>query len=128
MEKILYFKGDFEVVEEALKDVHCDEIDDEQSRLIEVVATRAYENNIGERVTASYTIAMHSYNNAYTYKLFRLLKISKIDFVANPLVNTHLQGRFDTYPKRRGIIRVKELMGYDEINKYLDLITKNSAI
>ncbi len=68
MEKILYFKGGFEVVEEALKDVHCDEIDDEQSRLIEVVATRAYENNIGERVTASYTIAMHSYNNAYTYK------------------------------------------------------------
>lgn len=149
-----------------LIDVHCDEIDDEQSRFIEVLATKAYENNMGEKVTASHTTAMHSYNNAYAYKLFRLLKLSKINFVANPLVNIHLQGRFDTYPKRRGVTRVKELleaginvcfghddifdpwyplgtgnmlqvlhmglhvcqmMGYSQINKSIDLITKNSA-
>ncbi|MEG1482273.1 cytosine deaminase [Clostridium sp.] len=106
-----------------LIDVHCDEIDDEQSRFVEVLACKAYENNMGERVTASHTTAMHSYNNAYAYKLFRLLKMSNMNFVANPLVNIHLQGRFDTYPKRRGITRVKEMLenninicfGHDDI-------------
>jgi len=106
-----------------LIDIHCDEIDDDQSRFLEVVATEAYEYGIGEKVTASHTTAMHSYNNAYTYKLFRLLKMSGINFIANPLVNTHLQGRFDTYPKRRGVTRVKELIdaginvcfGHDDI-------------
>jgi cytosine/creatinine deaminase len=92
-------------------DVHCDEIDDEQSRFVEVVAAKAYEYGMGERVTASHTTAMHSYNNAYAHKLFRLLKLSGINFIANPLVNIHLQGRFDTYPKRRGITRVKEMLG-----------------
>lgn len=92
-----------------LVDVHCDEIDDEQSRGLEVLAARALESGLKERVTASHTTAMHSYNNAYTSKLFRLLKMSDINFVANPLVNIHLQGRFDTYPKRRGMTRVKEL-------------------
>ena len=90
-------------------DIHCDEIDDEQSRFVETVATLAYEAGIGPRVTASHTTAMHSYNGAYTSRLFRLLKMSGINFVANPLVNIHLQGRFDDYPKRRGITRVKEL-------------------
>jgi cytosine deaminase len=106
-----------------LVDVHCDEIDDEASRGLETLACRAYEYGMGERVTASHTTAMHSYNNAYAYKLFRLLKMSGINFVSNPLVNTHLQGRLDTYPKRRGVTRVKELleaginvsMGHDDL-------------
>ena len=106
-----------------LIDIHCDEIDDEQSRFVEVVAAEAYERGLNNRVTASHTTAMGSYNDAYTYKLFRLLKMSNINFVANPLVNIHLQGRFDTYPKRRGITRVKELLeaglnvsfGHDDI-------------
>lgn len=106
-----------------LVDIHCDEIDDEQSRFVEVVAAEAYKYGIGERVTASHTTAMHSYNNAYAYKLFRLLKMSNINFISNPLVNIHLQGRFDTYPKRRGITRVKEMLqsginvcfGHDDI-------------
>lgn len=106
-----------------LIDVHCDEIDDEQSRFLEVVATRALESGLKNKVTASHTTAMGSYNNAYTYKLFRLLQLSKINFVCNPLINTHLQGRFDTYPKRRGLTRVKELnenninvcFGHDDI-------------
>ncbi|EPJ5822939.1 cytosine deaminase [Pluralibacter gergoviae] len=91
-------------------DIHCDEIDDEQSRFVETVAALALKEAMGPRVTASHTTAMHSYNGAYTSRLFRLLKLSGINFVANPLVNIHLQGRFDDYPKRRGITRVKELM------------------
>ncbi|UJL46348.1 cytosine deaminase [Virgibacillus sp. NKC19-16] len=106
-----------------LIDIHCDEIDDEQSRFVEVVATEAYERGLGARTTASHTTAMGSYNDAYTSKLFRLLKLSSINFVSNPLVNIHLQGRFDTYPKRRGLTRVKELQeaglnicfGHDDI-------------
>ena len=147
-------------------DIHCDEIDDEQSRFVETVAALALKAGIGPRVTASHTTAMHSYNGAYTSRLFRLLKLSGINFVANPLVNIHLQGRFDDYPKRRGITRVKELlaaginvcfghddvfdpwyplgtgnmlqvlhmglhvcqlMGYQQINDGLQLITDNSA-
>jgi cytosine deaminase len=106
-----------------LVDVHCDEIDDEQSRGLEVLAARALESGLKDRVTASHTTAMHSYNNAYVSKLFRLLRMSKINFVANPLINIHLQGRFDSYPKRRGMTRVKELVaagmnvsfGHDDI-------------
>ena len=106
-----------------LVDVHCDEIDDEASRGLETVAARAYELGLFDRVTASHTTAMHSYNNAYVLRLLRLLKMSRINFVANPLVNTHLQGRADTYPKRRGMTRVKELLeaginvsfGHDDI-------------
>lgn len=106
-----------------LVDVHCDEIDDEQSKGLEVLACRALESGMKDRVTASHTTAMHSYNNAYCGKLFRLLSMSDINFVCNPLVNTHLQGRFDTYPKRRGVTRVKELLangnnvslGHDDI-------------
>ena len=106
-----------------LVDVHCDEIDDEASRGLETVAARAYEFGMFDKVTASHTTAMHSYNNAYVLRLMRLLKMSRINFVANPLVNTHLQGRADTYPKRRGVTRVKELLeaginvsfGHDDI-------------
>lgn len=106
-----------------LIDVHCDEIDDEQSRFVETVAALAHKFDMGGRVTASHTTAMHSYNGAYASRLFRLLKMSGINFVANPLVNIHLQGRFDDYPKRRGITRVKEMLaaninvcfGHDDI-------------
>lgn len=92
-----------------LVDIHCDEIDDGVSRFLEVLATAALEADMGPRVTASHTTAMHSYNNAYCYKLFRLLKQSKINFISCPTESIHLQGRFDSYPKRRGITRVKEI-------------------
>lgn len=106
-----------------LVDVHCDEIDDEASRGLETLAARALELGLFDKVTASHTTAMHSYNNAYVLRLMRLLKMSKINFVSNPLVNTHLQGRADSYPKRRGVTRVKELteaginvsFGHDDI-------------
>jgi cytosine deaminase len=102
------------VVELAIKydrlvDVHCDEIDDPNSRFLEVLACEALFNDLGSRVTASHTTAMHSYDNAYCSKLFLLLKRSGINFVSCPTESIHLQGRFDTYPKRRGVTRVKEL-------------------
>src|SRR5690606_32618845 len=102
----------FELAEryDRLVDIHCDEIDDEQSRFLEVVAAEAYRRGMGQRVTASHTTAMGSYNDAYASKLMRLLQLADLSFVANPLVNIHLQGRFDTYPKRRGLTRVKELL------------------
>ncbi|WP_278400838.1 cytosine deaminase [Stutzerimonas kunmingensis] len=92
-----------------LVDVHCDETDDPQSRFLEVLAEEARVREMGERVTASHTTAMGSYDNAYCSKLFRLLKLSKINFVSCPTESIHLQGRFDTYPKRRGLTRVAEI-------------------
>ncbi len=91
-------------------DAHCDEIDDEQSRFVEVLATLALRTGLRERVTASHTTAMGSYNGAYAYKLQRLLVRSGINLVSNPMVNLALQGRFDDYPKRRGLTRVKEML------------------
>lgn len=98
-----------------LVDIHCDETDDEMSRFVEILAYEAMDNGIGDKTTASHTCAMGSYNNAYAFKLFKLLKKSNINFISCPTENTHLQGRYDTYPKRRGITRVKEMLD-DGIN------------
>ncbi|HEY9700657.1 MAG TPA: cytosine deaminase [Trichocoleus sp.] len=106
-----------------LIDVHCDEIDDDQSRFVEVMVACAIRSGMGDRVTASHTTAFHSYNNAYAFKLLSFMLRSQINFIANPLVNITLQGRMDTYPKRRGVTRVKELwqqgqnvsLGHDDI-------------
>ncbi|MEH6566462.1 MAG: cytosine deaminase [Halopseudomonas sp.] len=95
---------------DCLVDVHCDEIDDPNSRFLEVLAAEALSRDYGSRVTASHTCAMHSYNNAYCSKLFRLLQKADLRFVALPTENLHLQGRFDGYPKSRGITRVPELL------------------
>ncbi|MEL6813839.1 MAG: amidohydrolase family protein [Cyanobacteria bacterium J06598_3] len=92
-----------------LIDVHCDEIDDPQSRFLEVMAACAIRTGMGDLVTASHTTAFGSYNDAYALKLMGTLRRSRINFIANPLINITLQGRTDTYPKRRGLTRVKEL-------------------
>lgn len=92
-----------------LIDVHCDEIDDDQARFVEVIAAEAIKRGNGARVTASHTTAFGSYNDAYAYKLLGFLKRANINFIANPLINITLQGRTDTYPKRRGLTRIKEL-------------------
>ena len=94
---------------DAMVDVHCDETDDEQSRCLESLATEAWQRGWGSRTVAAHTCAMGSYNDAYCSKLFRLLKESGIRFNSCPTESTHLQGRFDSYPKRRGITRIKEL-------------------
>jgi cytosine/creatinine deaminase len=92
-----------------LIDIHCDEIDDDNSRFLEVMTACAIRTDMGSRVTASHTTAFGSYNNAYAYKLLGFLQRTQINFVCNPLINITLQGRTDTYPKRRGLTRVKEL-------------------
>jgi cytosine/creatinine deaminase len=90
-------------------DLHCDETDDDQSRFLEVVAARAIRDGMQGRVVAGHTTAMGSYNDAYAFKLIGVLQQAGVTIVANPLDNVVLQGRFDTYPKRRGMTRVKEL-------------------
>lgn len=94
---------------DACVDVHCDEMDDEQSRFLETLATLAWERDWGPRTVAAHTCAMGSYNDSYCTKLFRLLKESGIRINACPSANTHLQGRGDRFPKRRGVTRIKEL-------------------
>ncbi len=104
-------------------DIHCDETDDPQSRFLEIIAAEAIRTGMGSRVTASHTTAFGSYDDAYASKLMGFLVKSEINFVANPLINITLQGRYDSYPKRRGVTRVKELLrnglnvslGYDNV-------------
>jgi len=93
-----------------LVDVHCDETDDPHSRFLEVLAEEARSRGMGSRVTASHTTAMGSYDNAYCAKLFRLLTHAGINFISCPTESIHLQGRFDSFPKRRGVTRVNELL------------------
>ncbi len=93
-------------------DAHCDETDDDQSRFVEVMAAETIRRGLQGRVVASHTTAMGSYNNAYAFKLFGWLKRAELSIIANPPDNSILQGRFDTYPKRRGLTRVKELLEY----------------
>jgi cytosine deaminase len=91
-------------------DLHCDETDDEQSRFLELVAAETIRLGLQGRVTASHTTAMHSYSNAYADRLIRLVRQAGVHIVTNPLDNSVLQGRFDSYPIRRGFTRVKELL------------------
>lgn len=102
----------FELAKEFNRDIdcHCDETDDPLSRFTEVMAADTIEQSWQGRVTASHCTAMHSYDNAYAFKLIGLLARAQVNVVANPFDNVVLQGRFDTYPKRRGITRVKELL------------------
>ncbi len=90
-------------------DLHCDETDDPESRFLEHVAARTIRDGMQGRVVAGHTTAMGSYDDAYAFKLMQILRRAGLTIVANPLDNIVLQGRFDTYPKRRGMTRVKEL-------------------
>ncbi|HET7480114.1 MAG TPA: cytosine deaminase, partial [Rubrobacteraceae bacterium] len=91
-------------------DLHTDETDDPNSRFTEIIAANAIRDGLSGKATASHCTAMHSYDNAYAFKLIRLLARAGVNVVANPFDNVVLQGRFDTYPKRRGMARVKELL------------------
>jgi len=90
-------------------DIHCDETDDEHSRFVEVMVAETIRRGMSGRVTASHTTAMHSYNNAYAYRLITNIARAGLHMVTNPLDNAVLQGRFDTGPIRRGHTRVKQL-------------------
>jgi cytosine deaminase len=90
-------------------DIHCDETDDDHSRFVEVMAAETIRRGMSGRVTASHTTAMHSYNNAYAYRLINNIARAGLHMVTNPLDNSVLQGRFDTGPVRRGHTRIKQL-------------------
>jgi cytosine deaminase len=90
-------------------DIHCDETDDDHSRFVEVMAAETIRRGMSGRVTASHTTAMHSYNNAYAYRLITNIARAGLHMVTNPLDNAVLQGRFDTGPIRRGHTRIKQL-------------------
>ena len=91
-------------------DMHCDETDDPLSRHIETLAFHANRLGLHGRVTGSHLTSMHSMDNYYVSKLLPLISEAQVHAVANPLINITLQGRHDTYPKRRGMTRVPELM------------------
>ena len=91
-------------------DMHCDESDDPNSRHIETLTAETVRHGLQDRVTGSHLTSMHSMDNYYVSKLLALMAEAEINVVANPLINITLQGRHDTYPKRRGMTRVPELM------------------
>ena len=91
-------------------DMHCDESDDPHSRHIEALAYQAQRLGLQGRVTGSHCTSMHSMDNYYVSKLLPLIAEGGVSVVANPLINITLQGRHDTYPKRRGMTRVPELL------------------
>ena len=91
-------------------DMHCDESDDPLSRHIETLAFHTQRLSLHGRVTGSHLTSMHSMDNYYVSKLLPLIAQAGVHVVANPLINITLQGRHDTYPKRRGMTRVPELM------------------
>ncbi len=91
-------------------DMHCDESDDPMSRHIETLAAQTHRLGLQGRVAASHATSMHSMDNYYVSKLLPLLAEAGVAVIANPLINITLQGRHDTYPKRRGMTRVPELL------------------
>jgi len=91
-------------------DMHCDESDDPWSRHVEALAYETQRLGLNGRVTGSHLSSMHSMDNYYVSKLIALMAEARLSAVANPLINITLQGRHDTYPKRRGMTRVPELM------------------
>ncbi len=92
-------------------DMHCDESDDPLSRHIETLTAETVRHGLQGRVTGSHLTSMHSMNNYYVSKLLPLMAEAEMNVVSNPLINITLQGRHDTYPKRRGMTRVPEMMG-----------------
>lgn len=108
-------KSIHEIVKLALKydkliDVHCDETDDPHSRFVELLNALVLMEDYGRKTTASHTCSFGSADDSYAYRMMDLFKKSRMNFIACPTENAYLQGRQDTYPKRRGLTRVKEFM------------------
>jgi cytosine deaminase len=123
-EKSVHRTVDLAVKYGKLIDVHCDETDDPMSRFVEPLNARVMTEGIGPRSTASHTCSFGSADDAYAFRMMGLFQKSRMNFIANPTENAYLQGRQDTYPKRRGLTRVKEMwesginvcFGQDSIN------------
>ncbi|HEX8604296.1 MAG TPA: amidohydrolase family protein [Pseudoduganella sp.] len=101
---------EFAAAQGLMVDMHCDESDDPLSRHIETLACETNRLGLHGRVTGSHLTSMHSMDNYYASKLIPLIAESGVAAIANPLINITLQGRHDSYPKRRGMTRVPELM------------------
>lgn len=95
---------------EKLIDVHCDETDDPHSRFVELLNALVLMEDYGTKTTASHTCSFGSADNSYAFRMMDLFKKSQMNFIACPTENAYLQGRQDTYPKRRGLTRVKEFI------------------
>ena len=91
-------------------DMHCDETDDPMSRHVETLAAQTVRFGLQGRVAGSHLTSMHSMDNYYVSKLIPLIAEAGMNVIPNPLINIMLQGRHDTFPKRRGMTRVRELM------------------
>lgn len=91
-------------------DMHCDESDDPMSRHIETLTAQTMRFGLQGRVSGSHLTSMHSMDNYYVSKLLPLMAEAQINAIPNPLINIMLQGRHDSYPKRRGLTRVREMM------------------
>lgn len=107
-------KSIHKVVELAVKydkliDVHCDESDDPMSRFVELLTALSIVEGIGPKTTASHTCSLGSVDNSYAFRMMKNFKKAGLNFISCPTENIYLQGRQDTYPKRRGLTRVKEL-------------------
>jgi cytosine deaminase len=109
-EKSLHDIVELAVKYDKLIDVHCDETDDPHSRFVELLNALVLMEDYGIRTTASHTCSFGSADDSYAYRMMDLFKKSKLNFIACPTENAYLQGRHDTYPKRRGLTRVKEFM------------------
>ncbi len=107
-----------------LIDVHCDETDDVMSRFVELLNALVMSEGMGSRTAASHTCSFGSADNAYAFRMMGLFEKSGLNFISLPTENAYLQGRQDSYPKRRGLTRVKEFwdsginvcFGQDSIN------------
>lgn len=123
-EKSMHRTVELAVKYDKLIDVHCDETDDVMSRFVELLNALAMAEGIGTRTAASHTCSFGSADNAYAFRMMGLFQKSGMNFISLPTENAYLQGRQDTYPKRRGLTRVKELwqgginvcFGQDSIN------------
>ncbi|SEJ30807.1 cytosine deaminase [Nitrosomonas eutropha] len=123
-EKSIHRTVELAVKYNKLIDVHCDETDDVMSRFVELLNALAMSEGIGSRTAASHTCSFGSADNAYAFRMMGLFQKSGLNFISLPTENAYLQGRQDTYPKRRGLTRVKELwesginvcFGQDSIN------------
>lgn len=108
-------KSVHDIVRLALKydkmiDVHCDETDDTHSRFVELLNALVLMEDYGTKTTASHTCSFGSVDNSYAFRMMDLFQKSKMNFISCPTENAYLQGRQDTYPKRRGLTRVKEFI------------------
>lgn len=93
-------------------DIHCDETDDPMSRHIETYAREVTRHGLGRRAAAGHLTSMHSMDNYYVSKLLPLIAESGLTAISNPPINITIQGRHDTYPKRRGLTRVREMQAH----------------